>query len=472
MLRAFDSQAIDILESMNDAFVALDPQAEVVYINRKAKKLFSIETSDQALGRSVWDILPVDGQEMIQECWGEVTQNNKSVQVEFYYPALEAWLDMTIIPSQDGVAIYCTNISRQKQLEHDTLVQSEENFRLLANSLPQIVWSRDNDGKIDYFNDRWYEFAGQPYETDFESGWLAAIHPEDLKPTLAKLEWAWKTGEPYQVEYRLQNAEGKYKWFLEQAMSIKNKRKKVIRWFGTNTNIDEQKQVERRKNEFISIASHELKTPLTSIKGYIQILERIIAEMGDEKVKLYLSRTNTYVDRLDSLIADLLDVSKIQAGRLQFDVAEFEFDQLVQDAVEGIQPTVTTHSIVIHGKTDLTFQGDRYRLEQVVTNLLSNAIKYAPSADRVDIFLQKQKEEVRVEVVDYGIGISKLQQDKIFKRFYRAEESARRFSGLGIGLYISAEIIRRHGGEIGVKSEPGKGSTFYFTLPLKVQDVE
>lgn len=230
--------------------------------------------------------------------------------------------------------------------------------------------------------------------------------------------------------------------------------------------ITERKRLEQRKDEFIGIASHELKTPLTSIKGYIQILERIIEEMGDKKAKALVSKTNTYINRLNSLITDLLDVSKIQAGKLQFNNTIFQLNTLIDDAIEAVKPTSQKHEIICEECPKVRVYGDQHRLEQVLVNLLSNAIKYSPKAKKIIVRAKKTGSQVMVSVTDFGIGIPKSQHSKLFQRFFRIEKISTQFSGLGIGLYISSEIVQRHGGKIWVKSREHKGSTFSFTLPI------
>lgn len=230
--------------------------------------------------------------------------------------------------------------------------------------------------------------------------------------------------------------------------------------------ITERKILEERKDEFISIASHELKTPLTSIKGYIQILERLSDDIADARVKKYLEKTNTYIERLSNLIADLLDVSKIQAGRLQFNISEFDGSQLVDDGIESVQYAGLRHKIVKKGRINCTLRGDRDRLEQVFTNLLTNAVKYSPDGNKIIIHLSAKGGILTVGIQDFGIGIPHAKQKNIFERFYRIEETSHQFSGLGIGLYISSQIVARHGGKMWVKSKEGKGSTFFFTLPI------
>ena len=240
-------------------------------------------------------------------------------------------------------------------------------------------------------------------------------------------------------------------------------------WFFQD--ITERKRMERQKDDFIGIASHELKTPLTSVKGYIQILERSIEDIGNENAKKIVSKTNIYINRLNSLISDLLDVSKIQAGKLVFNITEFDIYDLIKEGVEAIQPTSNRHKIIYKDCIHQKIYADRNRLEQVLMNLLSNAIKYSPHADKIVIKTDKEENYITVGVRDFGIGINKENIRMLFQRFYRIEASANKFSGLGIGLYISAQIIERHKGKIWVESDGKNGSTFYFNLPLTSNSV-
>lgn len=224
------------------------------------------------------------------------------------------------------------------------------------------------------------------------------------------------------------------------------------------------KRIEAKKDEFIGIASHELKTPLTSIKAYIQLLQR--SEWRPVE-KNYINKAASNVDKLSNLISDLLDVSKIQAGRLQINRTPFLLEELINDSVENVQHMYDSHQIIrpetIPG---LKINGDKLRLEQAITNLLVNAIKYSPGADKVFVDTILFEDHVRIEVRDLGMGISKEDRDQIFDRFYRVDQLSPVISGLGMGLFITHEIIKRHHGQIGVESEPGNGSTFFFTLPV------
>jgi signal transduction histidine kinase len=230
--------------------------------------------------------------------------------------------------------------------------------------------------------------------------------------------------------------------------------------------IEFRKQAEYKKDEFISIASHELKTPLTSVKGYVQLLERSIDKGDVETVKKHLLKAQTQLEKLNNLIADLLDISKIESGKLKFNKQNFFIGDLLKNIVEVMAQSFPDYKITVNGKVEHCVFGDEMRIEQVIINFLTNAIKYSPGTNEVLINVREENERIYLGVRDYGIGIAPEQQKNLFEKFYRVEETALHFQGLGIGLYISSEIIRRHGGEVGVQSTLGEGSEFYFEIPL------
>jgi len=230
--------------------------------------------------------------------------------------------------------------------------------------------------------------------------------------------------------------------------------------------IEFRKQAEYKKDEFISIASHELKTPLTSVKGYVQLLERSIDKGDVQTVKKHLLKAQTQLEKLNNLIADLLDISKIESGKLKFNKQNFFISDLLKNLVEVMSHSFPDYKIVINGQVESCIFGDEMRIEQVIINFLTNAIKYSPGTSEVVINVREENERIYLGVRDYGIGIAPEQQKSLFEKFYRVEETALHFQGLGIGLYISAEIIRRHGGTVGVQSTLGEGAEFYFEIPL------
>lgn len=221
------------------------------------------------------------------------------------------------------------------------------------------------------------------------------------------------------------------------------------------------------RDDFIAIASHELKTPITSLKIYTQVLQQHSKSNGWNQLLPSFNKINVQIEKLMRLIGDLLNVSKVQSGRLELEWSTFNMYDLVKEIIESIQPT-STQEIRFNGKTNLTVYGDKDRLGQIIINLLTNAIKYSPKSDKIVVKLNQNKQIIFVSVQDFGIGIDKKYLSHIFEQFYQVNDPEEKtFPGLGIGLYISREIARRHGGDITVDSQKGQGSTFTLTLPKK-----
>ncbi len=231
--------------------------------------------------------------------------------------------------------------------------------------------------------------------------------------------------------------------------------------------ITERKQLEQQKDEFISIASHELKTPITSVKAYAQILGQRFKKANDLNSVELVNKMDSQLDKLTSLIGDLLDVTKMEAGRIQFNESTFDFNELVTETVEELQRTTEKHSISKELQPSITVTGDHDRLDQVITNFISNAVKYSPQADKIIVKTVISKGNVILSVQDFGLGLTKEDQARVFERFYRVSGSDQNtYPGLGLGLYISSEIIKRHKGRVWVEGKKINGSTFCFSLPI------
>lgn len=247
---------------------------------------------------------------------------------------------------------------------------------------------------------------------------------------------------------------------------IKNSEGKILGATKIARDITERRALEQRKDEFLTIASHELKTPMSVLKGLTQLLLRKGKRQDWQGVEPMLRRLDAQVDRLTRLANELLDASTIQAGQLVYDEQLVDMVAVVGECVELLQSVSPTHTLHLSAPSHAWVMGDKDRLGQVVVNLISNAIKYSPSATAVEIALTTQENSVTLTVADHGPGIPKAQQQHIFERLYRASaDQTRKISGLGLGLYISSEIIKRHGGEIRVQSEEGQGATFIVSLP-------
>ncbi|TDO20796.1 PAS domain-containing sensor histidine kinase [Pedobacter duraquae] len=232
-----------------------------------------------------------------------------------------------------------------------------------------------------------------------------------------------------------------------------------------NARLYEQvKMLNEKKDEFIALASHELKTPLTSIQGYLQILTRTVT---DERSQTFLQKAGQSVKRVSNMISELLDVSKIDAGKLQLNTECFDIHKLTEEAVEMLSHNNKQIDIRINAASKpVLVNGDPHRIEQVIINLLTNAIRYSPGTKEILVHLKQEEDVVKIGVQDFGIGIPADKLKNIFSKYYRVNSGNTQISGLGIGLYLCEEIIQRHNGQIQVESEVGVGSTFWFKLPM------
>ncbi len=250
-------------------------------------------------------------------------------------------------------------------------------------------------------------------------------------------------------------------------MSIKKMRDNLHEFTAQKDKIQrETEDLVYRRDEFFSIASHELKTPVTSLKAYTQMLLMDSDKFVDSQHKTMLERMELQINKLTSLINDLLDTSKIESGQLVFNIERFILNDLVSEIISAMQPVSLSQRIIFTNIQPVSIYGDRERIRQVISNFISNSIKYASESKKIIIDIEKQEDKVICSVQDFGKGISIEEQDKIFDRFYRVSgPNLNTFPGLGLGLFICKEVIEKQGGKIGVESKPGKGSTFYFEFP-------
>jgi PAS domain S-box-containing protein len=342
------------------------------------------------------------------------------------------------------------------------LKESEETIRFMFNAIPQQVWMASADGKLTYANHVMCNDLGVSMETILQQGWRQYLHPDDLLKALEKWNNARQNVTPYTVDFRLRFKDNQYVWHLMSVVPMLEDGE-VKFWIGTNTNIKLQKANEEKKDEFLSIASHELKTPLTNIKAFNQLISRT---EDKNKIKEFTKRSSDHIGKLEWLINDLLDVTKINAGKMVYNMQRFDFRSLIINSINSIQQTTDTHQIELIGEEEITYEGDQFRLEQVMQNFLSNAVKYSPNANKVIVRYQLDQQNILVSVQDFGIGIEQKNFNQLFDRYYRVDNTSMRFEGIGLGLYISSEILKRHQGSFWIESEEGFGSTFSFRLPL------
>ncbi|MEO7044629.1 MAG: PAS domain-containing sensor histidine kinase, partial [Ferruginibacter sp.] len=278
---------------------------------------------------------------------------------------------------------------------------SETKFRMLSETIHHMIWTAKPDGRKNFFNKYFIDYTGLTFEQLKDNNWQETIHPEDIEKELREWEHAILTGEDFNFEKRLRRHDGVYRWLLCHGIPQKDTAGNITGWIGTNTDIHDQKIKELQKDEFISIASHEMRTPLTAAKGYIQLLKMILSKDASPAA-VYAEKANSSLDRLHNLIAQLLDASKIQNGKLDYHIDSFDFDKMLEETIETIQVGATNHLIQLQGKAGKHVTGDKDRLQQVLINLLNNAIKYSPNAKEVKVTVTEKDNMLQVAIEDFG----------------------------------------------------------------------
>ncbi len=350
-------------------------------------------------------------------------------------------------------------------------IENEDRLRMAADAAAFGTWELKIADQHFVYSPRIAEIFGHPHDAVFTLADVRSqVNPDDMQNIVLKAyQEAILTGK-YLYEVRIYWPDGSLHWIRTQGTVVHNDKNEPLSILGTMLDITESKADEIRKNDFIAMASHELKTPLTSLKAYVQLLSKKLADSGDSFVDNALSNANYQVNRMTDLIHGFLDLSKLEPGKLKLKMQEFDLNKLIEECIANSGSANQYHSISFFPGENLAVVADREKISQVIGNFLSNAVKYSAKGSKISITSEKVGNFVEVAVKDEGIGIKFKDQEKLFQRFYRVEnERMKNISGFGIGLYLSSEIIQRHKGKIGLQSEENKGSIFYFSLPLSTK---
>ena len=468
---------VSLVEKSVDLVSILNLNGINSYINEAGRKLLGFENEEQVTKVPVKDLhTPEDFKLVENEVIPSVmnkgkwsgTMMVKHLQTGEIFPVYNNCFRIDDPDSGEPIAVGAVMRDlRPEVMAKQALAESESLLRNITNATPTALWMCDSVGNITYVNQTWVDWTGQPLEQNMERGWFSALVKEDRQKTIDKFLADINSRLHHETEFRINHSDGKVHWCIANGQPQYSQEGIFKGYIGACIDITEQKLLQQQKDDFIAIASHEVKTPVTSNKGYAQVLEKMLLKKGDVKEAMMMNRMDGQVKRLTNLIADLLDVTKINSGKLQFRNTVFDFNPMVKELVEELQRTSERHTLVKHFNETGLVCGDRERISQVITNLITNAIKYSPSSDKIIIYTALENGEVTLCVQDYGIGIPQAKQEKVFEQFYRVSgDMQHTFPGLGLGLYISSEIIKREGGRIWVNSNEGQGSTFCFALPL------
>ena len=367
----------------------------------------------------------------------------------------------------------------------DSLKESEERFKHLADSAPVMIWTSGLDKLCNFFNKPWLEFSGRPMEAELGNGWAEKVHPDDFDRCLDIYVTNFDARKKFTMDYRMQRHDGEYRWILDNGIPRYSPMGEFIGFIGSCVDITDRKIIEmerdsllahlqeslKARDEFLSIASHELNTPITSLKLKLQMLQHYHnnstkKDLNPDKITQFYTTANSQVDALASLVTNLLDVSKINSTHLELEREYVDVSDLVLKTTLEFSEELKNKGITLntHIGPNLKASIDAFRFRQVVTNLLSNAIKYGANKP-IEVSLSAKGNELHLSVIDKGIGIDISDHARIFNRFERAV-SPRNFGGLGLGLFISQRIIEAHNGRIEVESQIQEGSHFSAMIPM------
>jgi len=410
--------------------------------------------------------------EEYKEHWHKLQSELWSNQVPFF--KLQAclyrkdrkviWVNVTSILFKDEGQIYgFTVLDDVTGLKH--LQESESRLNMALKYSKLAVWELDLKSKLIFRSASHDELFGYP---DKQEDWtldsyIQHVLDEDLPRFRAAINEA-SQGNKMDQQVRLKTTDGTIKWVNFQASPEQDETGRPVKMLGTIADITKDKLHERHKDDFISIASHELKTPVTSLKASLQLLSRLMEEMSD-RARTMVVQANKSVNKITVLVDDLLNASKSYKEQLQLKKTVFNLYKVVDECCVQLS-FQSSHETILDGNQDLEVNADAERIERVIINLLTNAIKYGPDSNKIHIHVGRTTTMAKVSVTDRGIGIAPEKIPVLFDRYYQAEQVRDHYSGLGLGLFISAEIVKKHGGDIGVDSIQGKGSTFWFTIPI------
>ena len=364
----------------------------------------------------------------------------------------------------------------ERRRAEESLRESEARFRMLADNMSQLAWICDRLGNVTWYNRRWLEYTGLTFEEMQGWAWSKVQHPDHLDRVVARVKRSAETGEVWEDTFPLRGKDGGYRWFLSRAVPIRDEAGEIARWFGTNTDVTEQRALEealrdadRRKDEFLATLAHELRNPLAPIRNSLHIL-RLTGRQdpGTERVGEMMERQ---VNHMVRLVDDLLEVSRITRGKIELRSELVEVETVVQNAVESSRPLIDAggHRLALALPPEpLTLEGDPVRLTQVFANLLNNAAKYTDRGGQIWLTVRRDGDAASISVRDNGTGIEPEMLPRVFDMFAQIDRNASRAQGgLGIGLTLVKRLVEMHGGSVEASSDGlGRGSEFTVRLPL------
>ena len=472
-----------IIQSSGDAIISKTLNGIILSWNAGAERLFEY-SADEAIGQPITLIIPperYDEERAILEklVRGECIEHFETVRVAKSGRRLDISLTISPVRDNTGAVIAASKVARDvtdSKRAQQALLESEERFRFLAETIPSIVWTAAPDGTLTYVNRRWLEYSG-PNSEQNSPGWgELVVHPDDSERCMTEWAEALREGKEYAIEVRHRRYDGVFRWFMTRAVPLRDTVGRIVSWFGVTNDIQDQKEMQehlqetdRRKDEFLATLAHELRNPLAPIRNSLQFLR--LAGTDHTATERAVEIIDRQVNHMVRLVDDLLEVSRITRGKIELRKEAVDLAEIIDMAVETSRPLIEAagHRFEVSlPQEPVTLEVDCVRVSQVIANLLNNAAKYTDAGGQIWLTAFAESREVIISVRDTGVGISADMLPKVFDMFTQIGCSLDRSQGgLGIGLTLSRSLIELHGGRIDARSGgAGRGSEFVIRLPL------
>ncbi len=461
-----------LVSSIDDHLVSYDAEWRFTFVNEAAAAAIGLP-ADQLIGRSIWDLFPDAVGNQFHEHLHTAVRENRVIRSEHYYERFNRWFDNHIYPTPGGVTVFASDVTARKRAEA-ALRESEERFRVMADSLALLVWVHGTDGAQEFVNQRACEFFGLTREEMRGARWEQLVHPDDYERYVGTFRAALAGRQPFQEVARVRRADGEWRWVESWGRPRFSGSGEFTGLVGASADVTDRLAVEqalrdadRRKNEFLATLAHELRNPLAAIRSAVDVVRAAVPVAGQASGALQI--LDRQVAHMVRQVDDLLDVSRISRGRIELRREPTDLVRVVQQAIEAFEVGSRAHALeVLVPGHPLYVNGDATRLGQVVGNLLSNALKFGGSAGRIQVTVLADQGHAVLRVRDEGIGIAPDHLDRIFDMFTQLDtppEVGR--SGLGVGLSLVRTLVEQHGGTVRASSAgPGRGAEFTVRLPL------
>ncbi|HEX6289656.1 MAG TPA: PAS domain S-box protein [Herpetosiphonaceae bacterium] len=477
LLRETEAREQAILNGTSDYVYLKDREGRFLLVNPATARLIG-RPADELIGQYSLDVFIPEAADELYRTDQVVLSTGQMYQTEINWTkdGQTRTLLLQKSPHRDakgqiqGIIGIGRDITDRKRMER-ALQDARDVYLTLVEEAPMLVWRTDRHGACDFVNKQWLEFTGATPDQVRGNGWLGFVSTRDREVVGEAYTAAWQERDIFEAEFRARRYDGVERWMVTRGTPFFDDHGAFAGYIGTCTDINERKRQEQIKDDFLALASHELRTPLSTLIGYIHLVKRWSTKQQiDARIERALAAMSSESEQLERLINDLLDVSRIQTGRLHIRCYPLDMSAVVRRIIDGLQMVYPEHifTLDLPGDAPIIVTADMQRIEQVITNLCTNAAKYSPTGTQIEIRLQATDQAVELRVGDQGLGIPAADLPYIFDRFYQVQRPVRESRpGLGLGLFITHEIVRQHNGTITVESVENHGSTFTVRLPIE-----